>query len=653
MANYSYDEAGNMAAYFLLTFLSIILIPLSLSSLPSRKSPTVSGCQCRQCVKQRENIRKRERGSLFTPKLRRKTIFVIVGWTAVAFLAYKVATTEVENKVYDPFEILGLRSGVDVKAIKSHYKKLSRKFHPDKVKLSINETIEAVEAKFVEITKAYKSLTDETIRKNWEMYGHPDGRQEVSMGIALPKWIVESGNNIWVLGAYGLIFGGALPAMVGRWWFGNRQKTKDGVNARSAATFFKTLNEESGIDDVIGSLGKAFEWERPHVKASKQESELVELEAKIQEQLDVKWSELKKLAEAIPGSHESRRRALVLLYAHLLRLPVTNSTLRKEQAHLLLQTPTLLNSMLNISITRNWLQPTLAAMRLYAYLAQALPPGQDQLRLAQLPGISMDESAKLSPRFNAVDQLIESFEKEGDERLPEIKKAAQNWGKVEIVDAAFKVLGERYITPSAFISFVLKARIPSYSGVKPVSDVEADHKAEDTREQDFLAGKGDVETLLSGETSSGWAHAPFWPSNRKPSWWVLLADVRTNKLVVPPMKIADVPIGSNYRMYKMQFQGPPATGTFHWRVHVVSDTFVGEEVTRDVMWKVDDVSVLNTDDQNSDDDISEPEEDSLAGQMALMRGGTVKKRHDEESDDESSTDDDQDKDSDGSSSDSD
>ena len=59
-------------------------------------------------------------------------------------------------------------------------------------------------------------MTDETIRKNWELYGHPDGRQEVSMGIALPKWVVESGNNIWVLGVYGLIFGGALPALVVR-----------------------------------------------------------------------------------------------------------------------------------------------------------------------------------------------------------------------------------------------------------------------------------------------------------------------------------------------------------------------------------------------------------------------------------------------------
>jgi Preprotein translocase subunit Sec63 len=59
-----------------------------------------------------------------------------------------------------------------------------------------------------------RRLTDETIRKNWELYGHPDGRQEMSMGIALPHWIIEGKNNIWVLGIYGIIFGGALPALV-------------------------------------------------------------------------------------------------------------------------------------------------------------------------------------------------------------------------------------------------------------------------------------------------------------------------------------------------------------------------------------------------------------------------------------------------------
>jgi preprotein translocase subunit Sec63 len=31
MADYHYDEAGNMAAYFLITFLAIILVPLTFS----------------------------------------------------------------------------------------------------------------------------------------------------------------------------------------------------------------------------------------------------------------------------------------------------------------------------------------------------------------------------------------------------------------------------------------------------------------------------------------------------------------------------------------------------------------------------------------------------------------------------------------------
>lgn len=35
MADYSYDESGNMAAYFLLTFLLVVLIPFTLSSTTS------------------------------------------------------------------------------------------------------------------------------------------------------------------------------------------------------------------------------------------------------------------------------------------------------------------------------------------------------------------------------------------------------------------------------------------------------------------------------------------------------------------------------------------------------------------------------------------------------------------------------------------
>jgi preprotein translocase subunit Sec63 len=34
MANYHYDEAGNMAAYFVITFLAFVLVPLTVSLKP-------------------------------------------------------------------------------------------------------------------------------------------------------------------------------------------------------------------------------------------------------------------------------------------------------------------------------------------------------------------------------------------------------------------------------------------------------------------------------------------------------------------------------------------------------------------------------------------------------------------------------------------
>lgn len=82
---------------------------------------------------------------------------------------------------------------------------------------------------------------------------------------------------------------------------------------------------------------------------------------------------------------------------------------------------------------------------------------------------------------------------------------------------------------------------------------------------------------------------------RKPSWWIVLADEKSNRVVVPPLKITDIPnarlphadadealLEHDYRAYKIQFQSPPNVGMFTWKVYVVSDTFVGGEVTRDI-----------------------------------------------------------------------
>lgn len=152
------------------------------------------------------------------------------------------------------------------------------------------------------------------------------------MGIALPKWIVESKNNIWVLGAYGILFGGALPLLVGRWWFGNRQKTKDGIHAKSAAAFFKSISEEASTEEVVSALGKAFKWELPESKGAQSSAELDELEKTILQKVGQQYLEVKKLTRDVDGElHVSRRRALILIYAHLVRLPIKSTSLQEGE----------------------------------------------------------------------------------------------------------------------------------------------------------------------------------------------------------------------------------------------------------------------------------------------------------------------------------
>ena len=90
--------------------------------------------------------------------------------------------------------------------IKKQYRKLSKIFHPDKEG--------GDQEMFMKIAKAYEALTDEVSRENWEKYGNPDGPQAATFGIALPAWIVEKNNSVWILLAYMGVFAVVLPVIV-------------------------------------------------------------------------------------------------------------------------------------------------------------------------------------------------------------------------------------------------------------------------------------------------------------------------------------------------------------------------------------------------------------------------------------------------------
>jgi DnaJ-class molecular chaperone len=67
----------------------------------------------------------------------------------------------------DYYTILGVARSASEKEIKSAYRKLARKYHPD-----VNPGDKAAESRFKEIAEAYEVLGDAAMRKKYDKFGH-------------------------------------------------------------------------------------------------------------------------------------------------------------------------------------------------------------------------------------------------------------------------------------------------------------------------------------------------------------------------------------------------------------------------------------------------------------------------------------------------
>ncbi|GAA5854067.1 hypothetical protein JCM9279_004370 [Rhodotorula babjevae] len=652
MAGYTYDTSGQ-SYFFLLTVLLLVLLPFTYSTLfgGAERAAARVKAPCQAWNRKTAEAR-RVGGAKGAVGVRH--FLLAAGWVALAVVVQRALLIEGEGASFDPFSILGVSSGATEKQIKKHYRKLSLKFHPDKLTLAENQTKEEADTHFVELTKAYKALTDDVSRRNYELYGHPDGKQEFSSGIALPAWIVESKNSPFVIGAYALLLGVVLPVLVGRWWYGTRKLTKDGVLNSTASKYFHALKEESTFPQLVDVLASSDEFAvNPKlVKLRKAPGkaavdEYARLVSTVREGVDGKagW-------EGYATWSPAKKRARVMIAAYLLRLPIQDANLLKEKYLTASIALPLCSGLASIALAHNWLSTYISILHLQQFLLQAVHPSSSPL--LQLPHVTPELAAAAKKQgVETVQQFGELDRAQVDKilnGLPEGDKkdahdVARSWPVVDVVGAKFEVAGEKVVTPGAIVSFELKLRLAPPGTKRTTPEIVS--ITHDTADE---GGEQSVDELIGrrskkedGVVPTPLAHAPHFPKNRKPAWHIFVGDHKLNRVFVAPYRFTDM--GSTAtRTVRMSFQAPPGPGLYTFQVYVASDSFVGTGAQKDMRMKVE--PPKEDDDEgldDEDDDISEPDEDSLAGQMALMKGLPVKRRDDsDEGEDGSAGDDDDD-----------
>ncbi|PLW15183.1 hypothetical protein PCANC_12847 [Puccinia coronata f. sp. avenae] len=655
-SSYEYDESGH-SNFFLFTFLVLILIPWTITSFSKLRNSAVKP-PCAEWNSKDEQVKKLKQEA---KSIKPSHIILALGWALLAYVAYRASFVKASSSIYDPFTILGLNPGSDEKSIKRHYKRLSLKFHPDKLKLKANETLEEVNAHFVNLTKAYKALTDETIRENYEKFGHPDGKQQAERGIALPKWIVETRNHGYVVGIYGLLFGLMLPYFVAKWWYTSKKYTKGHVLIGTASRYFLHLDSETEFGKAIEVLCSSLEFkelESKHSRALESNKSFERLKDEVTKTL------LESTGEKLEGelynndNEKFIKRTAVLVYAHLFRIPISDVAILKAKHDVIRYARHLTNGMQSITLGYKWLSTFLLIVKLKQHLVQAMHPSASPL--VQLPYVTAGTADKLSKKDGVVapEQYAALSDQEKDSLFPElegrddiksqIQCVSEHWPQLEFVSSEFKVVGEKSVTPDCVIHLTMKIRIKDSKSLE-TAKVEADCSASETVKetaQDTKGEESEMDELSSqkktgsrGEEECSVAHAPHVVEDAKPCYYLVVGDHKENKLFLPPIKFTNVGY-TKTRVLTQTFQGPHSPGLYTLQAYVMSNSYVGTDVQASMQLRVEEKEAAE--DAGAEDDISEPEGNTLASRM-------IKQEDDDNSDlttDNDSSDDDSSSDSD-------
>ena len=593
---YTFDEGGVAFYYFVATVVAMYVIPVSIKLLwgtvfPSGVGPKlgekehVNECQCDGCVAKRKKLaRDKKAGKNFN-------VMLAVGWAVFAIcIGLAVKNTKQDQKLFDPFEILSISTLSSDAQIRKAFKRLSLKYHPDK---ATPEKKAAHEKKFLEITRAYRALTDEVARKNWEEYGNPDGPKNFSLGIALPSWLVDTKINILVVLLYMLIFGVAMPLGVRRIWQRSKEYTRDNILHSSMQMFYKEMKEAMSVKKILEVICLADEFKLTIVDD-------VKLEV-LREALLSAGLELPDYTKRPP----SFKVAHLLLSGYVNRL-IDDEGAREEAEKAVLKALRLINGIYQIAIAKKWPVVAMNCMSLSALFVQALP--ENSSPLLQLPYLKPDILKHCNTKKRTVKSVKDVIDMDEEDRkalfrdfderqIKDIVTVARTMPLVLLRSAEFRMLGQDQINPGGLVTCLVRLELSTFGKLKdalaspnspssPTSQTQKTTEEEGPLSFEFdedgnLLEGGRVKFTSQDEVNERLApvHAPHFPVEKRPGWWVVLMTRNLSHMIAPPVRVNDL---IDKKTVSFQFAAPPRAGKYPFTLLVRSDCLLGVDIQREV-----------------------------------------------------------------------
>lgn len=452
-----------------------------------------------------------------------------------ALFAYLSTSIQSGGEVnsFDPFTILDVPSGSELKIIKKAYKKMSLLWHPDK-----NPNNPAAEAKFMMVAKAYEALTDPTAKENFEKFGNPDGKQSLEVSIGLPSWLVDSDNRNMVLMAYLIIMVGVIPFCVWKYYSNSSKYGEKDVMYDTYSWYHHSLDDTTMIKSLPETLAGAAEFRQRNMP--KDPSEKTQIQTTLQK--------VKSQMQKPQYNHPILIKGNVLLHAHLTRQTDHLSPEYKEDLHFMLsKANALIDAMISVCQHQEALKTALNCIQFGQYVTQACwNTTTKDTELMQLPYFTEKELKHARKGKNPIASLQQYLELDKED-MKGIKEMTEE--QKQDVYKCCEIIPKISVETKIFVDDDEDPKV--YEGDLCTVQVKVDRT-----------------NLAQGETA-GLVHAPHFPFPKQEAWWIILG-TQEGKII----DIKKIAKSEKEFTHDIKFLAPKV-GTYNFELHVLSNSYIG------------------------------------------------------------------------------